>query len=1027
MNLAELAIKKPLLSVIIVLLALFGGWNAYSEMPRFEDPEFTIRSALILTQYPGASPEEVAREVSEPLESALQEMQEIKKINTKSSTGLSEINIEIKYNASKSKEDLQIIWTKLRSKIRDAQSSLPKEALEPIVNDDFGDLYGLSYFITGDDYSYAELRAYAKQLQKEILQVSGVAKVVIAGDRQEAIFIEISRESSAALGVSIQKLYDILVTQNEVVAAGSVNLGEQRLVIDPSGAIDSVESIRNLLVSNASDGKIIYLKDIAKVYRDYKTPATKIIRYDGKAAISFGISNIFDANVVVIGEAISKRLASSLSRRPIGMQVHEFYHQGKVVEASVDNFLLNVIAALVIVIVTLFIFMGLHSALVMAFILLITVGATLATMYIGGIPIHRISLGALIIALGMMVDNAVVVTEAMLVGVKNGHDKLVIAKKIVSQTKWPLLAGTAVGVIAFAPIGFAPGSTAEYTGDLFWVVMIALSFSWLFAMTITPLACYWLFPDKKATAADEKVTTQPPKESAFFARYKQCMRWSLKFRYLVIAFVISLFGASIWGAQFMTQGFFPQSTSPQMVVDYWLPEGTRIERTEQDMLKIEAFISKMPHVEAVQTLIGAGGIRYMLTYSPESANSSYGQFLVKVDDYNNIDAMRPIVQQYIVDNFPEAQGKAWRFVLGPGGGSKIEAKFTGPDPKVLRDLAYQAKTIMAQDGGALSIKDDWRQPVPVIEPLYSAIKGRRAGISRKDLAQALLNYYAGTTVGEYRDGQDLIPIIARIPNSQNDSVEQINNILVSSSITGKQVPIGQVTDGFRTIWRDGIIRSENRIFVIKAQSDPKPGELTANLFARLQPKIEAIALPNGYRFKWAGEQGDSAESSSDLMSTLPLAFLAMVLVVVVLFNKIRQPLIIWAVVPLASIGVVFGLVVTAIPLEFMGLLGLLSLSGLLIQNGIILVDQMDLEIREGKARLDAIVDSAASRVRPVVLGSFTTALGVIPLFFDAFFQSMAVVIVFGLTFATLITLFIVPVLYAVFMNVKAQESEYVTD
>ncbi len=1020
MNLAEVSIKNPLLCVIAILLALFGGWYAYQEMPRFEDPEFTIRSAIVITQYPGASPEEVAREVSEPLESAIQQMQEVEFINTKSSAGVSEITVDIKFKFSKTKEDLQIIWAKLRNKIDDASSSLPKEAQTPIVNDDFGDVYGLSYLISGEGYSYAELRAYAKQLQKEILQVKGVAKVQLLGEQQEAIFIEISRENTAALGVSIQKLYDILANQNSVVAAGSVSIGDQRISIDPSGAIDSVESIENLLIANASDGKIIYLKDIANVYRGYKTPASKIVRYNSEPAIVFGVANVSGGNVVKVGKAIDSKMQQAESRRPIGIQVQEYYHQGKIVEESVEAFVLNVIAALVIVIISLLIFMGRHSAIVMAFILLVTVAATLATMYITDIPIHRISLGALIIALGMMVDNAVVITEAMLVGVQNGQDKLKVAKQIVSQTKWPLLAGTMVGVIAFAPIGFAPGSTAEFTGDLFWVVMIALLFSWLFAMTITPLACYWLFPDKM----QKKVQDDTATESAFYVRYKQLMRWALNARYIVIGVVVMLFTLSIWGTQFMTKGFFPQSTSPQLVVDYWLPQGTNIERTQSDMIEIEGYLKELSGVNAIQTLIGGGGLRFMLTYSSESANSSYGQFLIRVDDYHQLDAMIPVVQNYIVNNYPDAQAKAWRFVLGPGGGSKIEAKFKGPDPKVLRRLSNQAKAIMNADGKALSVKDNWREPVAIIQPIYSEIKGRRAGVSRKDLAIALQHFYQGEQVAQYREGQDLIPIISRQVGSENATIQDMRNIQVASSLTGKLVPISQVTDGFKTIWRDGQIRSENRVFLIKAQTDPYPDELASDLFARIAPKIEAIELPDGYQLNWGGEQGDSSESSSDLMSTIPLGFLAMVLVVVGLFRRIKQPIVIWLVVPLASIGVVFGLVVTKTPLEFMGILGLLSLSGLLIQNAIILVDQMDIEISEGKPRFDAIVDSATSRVRPVVLGSFTTALGVIPLFFDAFFQSMAVVIVFGLTFATLITLLIVPVLYAVFMKISAKESIY---
>ena len=513
MNIAEFSIKNKVLSVIVILAALFGGWNAYNTMPRFEDPEFIIRTALVFTHYPGASPEEVAREVSEPLETALQQLQEVKEIKATSSAGLSEIEVDIEYAFSKSKEELQIIWTKLRNKIKDSERTLPQEAMSPIVNDDFGDLYGLYYFVTGEDYSPAELRAYAKQLKREILQVNGVAKVQLLGEQKEAIFVEISQENLAALGASTSKLYDILEKQNAVVAAGNVRVGDQRIVIDPSGAIDSVSTIENLQVSTDSDGKIFYLKDIANVYRGYQTPATRIIRYDGKEAIALGVSNVSGGNVVVLGEAVDQRIREAESRRPIGMEVSEYYHQGKIVQAAIDDFVINVLAALAIVVVTLLIFMGIHSALVMGAILILTIAGTLAVMKAIDIPLHRISLGALIIALGMMVDNAIVVTEGILVGIKNGIKKLDIAKDIVRQTKWPLFGGTLVGIIAFAPIGFAPGQTAEYTGHLFWVVMISLLISWIFAITLTPLFCFWLFPEAKSGSAK-------PKEGALHSTIK---------------------------------------------------------------------------------------------------------------------------------------------------------------------------------------------------------------------------------------------------------------------------------------------------------------------------------------------------------------------------------------------------------------------------------------------------------------------------------------------------------------------------
>lgn len=1019
MNLAEFAIKNQVLSVIVILLSLGGGWLAYQDMPRFEDPEFTIRTAMIITQYPGATPLEVAEEVTEPLERALQQLQEVDDVESSSVNGRSEISVNIKYEFSPTKADLQLIWTKVRNKVADASLSLPPGVGTPYVNDDFGDVYGMYYFLTGEGYSPAELRRYGKTLQSELLQVKGVGKVQLDGALNEAIFVEISQQNLRSLGVSLNNIYSTLEKQNAVVATGEVNIGEQRLIIRPSGAIDSVAAIENLLIDTSNDGKLIYLRDIAHVYRGYQTPPSKIYRFNGEPALAIGVSGVLGGNIVKIGAAIKTKLADAETRRPLGMELHQFYNQAQEVEVSVENFVINVIAALAIVIVTLLIFMGLKSALVIGAVLLLTIAATLATMQFTDIPMHRISLGALIIALGMMVDNAIVVTEGILVGVGRGEKKLAIAKRIVTQTKWPLLGGTLVGIIAFAPIGFAPGSTAEYTGHLFWVILIALLYSWLFAVTLTPLFCYWLFKESTGTIAEE------PKDNAFYRSYKGFLRTALTGRLVVVAVAIGLFAVSIWGFQFVKSGFFPASTSPQLVVDYWLPQGTRIEQTQSDIQVIEAYVRELDGVAAVETSIGGGGIRYMLVYGPEQPNSAYAQLLVRTESYEQIDALLVTIQRHLDARYPNAQGKAWRFVLGPGGGSKIAATFSGPEPKVLRELADQAKAVMVADGGAISIKDDWRQPVSRIQPVYSHVKGQRAGISRSDLANAIATNFSGNRVGVYREGDDLIPIIERAPLNERVGVDDIQNIQVLSSVTGKAVPIGQVIDGFETVWDNGKLKRLDRIWTIKAQSDPLPGELSSDLHSRIRSDIEAIELPPGYKLKWDGEFGDSQASNAELASTIPLGFLAMVLTVVILFGTVRQPVVIWLVVPLALTGVVLGLLITGTPLEFMAILGLLSLSGLLIKNAIVLVDQIDVEIKEGKPRFDGIVDAAASRVRPVMMGTLTTVLGVMPLFADAFFKSMAVVIVFGLTFATLLTLIIIPVLYALFFSVRAEEVSHV--
>ena len=1016
MNPAEFAIKWRLISVLVMLVALIGGWLAYQNMPRLEDPEFTIRTAQVITPYPGASPTEVANEVTDALETAIQQLQEIEEIKSTSSAGLSRINVDIKYEFSPTKEDLQIIWGKLRNKVADTQSSLPPGAQRSIVNDDFGDVYGLYYLLTGEGFSYKELYQYAKTLRTELLSVDGVAKVQISGEQPEAIYLEVSQAQAAALGVSIEQVFNDLAQQNSVVPAGDVRLGDHRLTINPSGSIDSVEAIGNVIVSTAARDTIVFLRDIATVRRDYQDPPKSLVRYNGQPALAIGISSVTGTNVVKVGNATDAKLAESESRRPVGMEIHEFYHQGKVVDAAVRDFVGNVILALILVLITLFVFMGLRSALVIGTVLILTVSATLATMYFADIPMHRISLGALIIALGMLVDNAIVVTEGILVGTQQGRNKLDIAKEIVDRTKWPLLCGTLVGIIAFAPIGLSPGVTAEFAGDLFWVVLISLLYSWVFGITLAPLLAHQLFEDLSDT-----VETKP--EGQFIRLYKAFMRTVINARWVVIGVASGLLAFSLWGYQFVNDGFFPASTTPQLVIDYRLPEGTDISRTDADMKEIERVLGQLEGVKEVNTLVGEGTVRYMLIYGPKPSSTSYGQFILKLDDYRLAGTLIPQIQTYLEENFPNAQAKVWQFQLGPGGGPKIEATFSGPDPAVLRKLASEAKAIMAADGGAISITDDWGQQSSAIRPIYSEALGRRLGVSREDLANALLTNFSGRTVGFYREGEKLIPIIARSPAEERRNTDSIGSIQIVSATTKRAVPLLDTVHRFETVWRDSKLLRVNRVWTINAQTDPVSGLLPSELFARIKPLIEAIELPAGYTLEWGGEHGDSAEANTNLVSTLPAGLLAMIIVVVVLFNAVRQPLIIWLVVPLALIGVVLGLVLTGLPLEFMAILGLLSLSGLLIKNSIVLVNQMDLEINEGRSKYQAVIDAAASRVRPVTMGALTTVFGVLPLLGDAFFKSMAVVLIFGLSFATVLTLVVVPALYAVFFNVRSPTAE----
>ncbi|MEM8981559.1 MAG: efflux RND transporter permease subunit [Pseudomonadota bacterium] len=1017
MNLAVLSIRYPLICAIVAILSVGGGWLAYKNMPRFEDPEFTIRVAKVFTPYPGASPEEVMNEVTEPIETSLQQMAEVKTIDSVSTAGMSELSVEIRFDYSTTRSDLQVVWTKVRNYVNDAQSELPPGAGPSTVNDEFGDVFGIYYMLTGDGFSAAELSDIAARLRRELLLVNGVAKVNVIGEQEEVIYVEIARQRAAALGVSLNDIYNTLAQQNTVTSAGEMLIGDMRIQISPTGSINSVAAIEGLLVGNDQSGTVTRLGDIANVVRTYRDPASHIIRWNGEPALGIGVSSLSGENVVKLGAAIDAKLAELDGILPVGVQLHEHYHQGSVVDESIASFASNVVAALVIVFVTLLIFMGFRSGLIMGLTVLLTMAATLLLMWVGDIPMHRISLGALIISLGMLVDNGVVITDGILVGVNEGRNKLDVAREVASKNMRPLVGGTLVGIIAFAPIGFAPGDTAEFTNSLFWVVAIALSLSWLFAFTITPLLCYYLFPD---VSAKSDVASKP--DGRFMASYKQLIRTVLANKSVSLVATIAIFVSAIYVFNFVKVGFFPASTSPQIVVDYYLPQGTAIERTDTDMRRMEAYVGGLDGVESVQTLVGRGALRYMLVYDSNSPAENYGQLLIRTTGYRLNEGLIAAIQTYVDNEFPDGQAKAWRFRMGPGGGSKIEAEFSGPDPAVLRGLANQAKAIMHADGNAILIKDDWQAQVPVETPVFSPNKGERVGITRKDVAEALAENFDGTQRGFYREGDELIPIISRSPASERKDPWNVASLPIVSPTTGASVPLTQVMDRPDVIWRDARVLRTDRVLTIKAQCDPAIGAVTDDILSRIQPQIKAIELPPGYRLTWGGEAGDSSEAQTSLASTIPLGLLAMVLVVVVLFNALRQPIVIWSIVPLAIVGVSYGLFLTGTPFEFMGILGLLSLSGLLIQNSLVLVDSTDELIADGTPRFDALVESAASRLRPVMMGAFTTVLGVLPLYWDAFFQSMTVVIAGGLSFATLITLLVTPVLYALLFRIRSTET-----
>lgn len=1014
MNIAEQTLAKRTIAWMFILLLLIGGYISYEKLGRFEDPEFLIRQAAIVTPYPGALPAQVAEEVTQVIEEAVQQLQELKEVTSVSRMGSSLVKVEIDMAFAPTKAELEQVWDKLRRKINDAQYKLPPGAGPSFVNDDFGDVYALFFAVTGEGYSLQEIKNYLDVLEKELLLVPGVGRIATLGAPEEAIFIEVTSAKAAQLGISQNEIYQSLRQQNVITASGDLLIGQQRVHFSPLGQVDSVQALGNIALSSASGEQIIFLKDIAKITRTTIDPPQALMYFDGQPAIGLGISQVAGGNIVEMGDAVRARLHTLDSQRPLGMDLKIVSYQSDSVREAVDGFVMNLAAAVAIVVLVLILFMGWRSGVIVGSVLLLTVAGTLIAMYMDDIAMQRVSLGALIIALGMLVDNAIVVTDGILVRMEKGEPASSAAVAVVKATQFPLLGGTVVGILAFSAIGLSPTDMGEYAGSLFWVILYSMMLSWLFAVTLTPLFCVTFLKVKV------KPTGQKEKTSGVLYRYRNLLNMALRYRLFTGAVMLALLGGAIFGLNWVQPGFMPDSARPQFVVDMYLPQGSEIHDTSKALEKIADHVQTKQGVTHVTRFVGQGGLRFMLTYSPEDPNSSYGQLLIDVEDASILAELVDELQNELSELHPLAAIKVWKFMLGRGGGKKIEVAFKGPDPIVLRQLAEQAKTIMAEEPGSIAVQDDWREKTPVLRPVIDEVAARRAGVDIVQISQAMNRAFTGERVGVYREQDKLIPIIARAPAVERSQPQDINNVQVYSPTAQKYLPVSQLVTDVKVEWVDSILRRVDRFPTIMAQTDPLPGEQSDPLFNRLKPKVEAIELPPGYSMEWHGEYKASNESNEGLAISAPYGFTAMILAVVLMFNAVRQPLVIWLTTPLALIGVTVGLVIFQVPFEFMAILGCLSLVGMLVKNSIVLVDQADVEIRDGKPGFVAVIDAAVSRARPVFLGALTTILGVAPLLFDPFFKSMAVVIMFGLTFATILTLVVVPLLYVVIFRIPVE-------
>ncbi|ENK3146082.1 efflux RND transporter permease subunit VmeI [Vibrio alginolyticus] len=1014
-GIAAYFIRNRVISWMVALIFLIGGIAAFFGLGRLEDPAFTIKDAMVVTSYPGATPQQVEEEVTYPIEKAIQQLTYVDEVNSISSRGLSQITVTMKNNYGP--DDLPQIWDELRRKVNDLKGTLPPGVNEPQVIDDFGDVYGILLAVTGDGYSYKELLDYVDYLRRELELVDGVSKVSVSGQQQEQVFIEVSMKKLSSIGLAPDTVFNLLSTQNVVSDAGAIRIGDEYIRIQPTGEFQSVEELGDLLITESGAQGLIFLKDVAEIKRGYVEVPSNIINFNGSLALNVGVSFAEGVNVVEVGKAFDHRLAELKYQQPVGIEISEIYSQPKEVDKSVSGFVVSLAQAVGIVIIVLLFFMGLRSGLLIGLILLLTVLGTFIFMKYLAIDLQRISLGALVIALGMLVDNAIVVVEGILIGTQKGRTRLQAATDIVTQTKWPLLGATVIAVTAFAPIGLSEDSTGEYCGTLFTVLLISLMLSWFTAISLTPFFADIFFKGQKIKQGEGE--ENDPYNGVIFVIYKKFLQFCMRRAWFTVVVLIAGLAASVYGFTFVKQAFFPSSTTPIFQLDVWMPEGTDIRATNTTLKELESWLAKQEHVDHITTTAGKGLQRFMLTYAPEKSYAAYGEITTRMENYEALKPLMAKFREYLKANYPEINYKLKQIELGPGGGAKIEARIIGSDPTVLRTIAAQVKDIMYADPQATNIRHDWRERTQVLEPQFNESQARRYGITKSDVDDFLSMSFSGMTIGLYRDGTTLMPIVARLPEDERIDIRNIEGMKIWSPAQSEFIPLQQVTMGYDMRWEDPIIVRKNRKRMLTVMADPDIlGEETAStLQKRLQPQIEAIQMPPGYSLEWGGEYESSGDAQESLFTTMPMGYLFMFLITVFLFNSIKEPLIVWLTVPLALIGVTTGLLALNTPFGFMALLGFLSLSGMVLKNGIVLLDQIEIEIKSGKEAYDAVVDAAVSRVRPVCMAAITTILGMIPLLPDIFFKPMAVTIMFGLGFATVLTLIVVPVLYRLFHKV----------
>ena len=1008
MKLVKYFLSKKPVTILLLVLVLAGGLLAYVKMGKLEDAPFTIKQALVLTPYPGASPSEVQSQVTDVLEESIQALGELYYLKTENRAGLSKITVYVKKETRA--DEMQQLWDKLRRKVSDVQSKLPEGAGPSVVNDDFGDVLGVFYGLTGSGHSYRELEDEAKLIKNEILKVKDVAKVEIYGTQTPTIDISVSPSVMARSGITMADIARAFEAQNKVVDAGGIDVGSNRLRIESTGNFYSLDDIRNLTIVSRT-GEHFRLADITRIEESYQTPASNLMHINGQPAVGIAISTVPTGNVVDMAAAVKESLQQMSGSMPEGFELVTLYDQGYESAVANQGFILNLIISVLTVVAILLFFIGFKNGLLIGSGLVFSIFATLIVMLCTDIALQRMSLAAIIIAMGMLVDNAIVVSDSALVNMQRGMRKRVAIMRACSSTALPLLAATVIAILTFLPIYFSPHITGELLSSLVIVIGVSLMFSWVFALTQTPF-----FIQEFVRRPRPEELKSALFDGKYYNMFRRSLHWVIKHRYATIACMVLLLVLSAWSFKFIPKVFVPALDKQYFTVDVWLPEGSNIDETGKLAEEMAAYIRTHGEAEMVSTFIGRTPPRYYLSNVAFGPQSNYTQLLVKCHTSEESRRLNAALQDSIRLKFPGPLIKVNKFELSPLTEAVIEARFLGPDPAVLDSLVGQAIEIMRRNPKVADARNEWGNMALMLRPVYDPVKAGELGITKAQMMQSVKSISDGVPVGIYRDNEKKVPVLLKSEGYDITDAASLGNFSVWNG--ERSAPLSQVTERIETTWEFPQMRTYNRQLSMAAMCGVKPGHTMAEVHGEIRSEIEAMPLPPGYTFFWDSQYKDQGEAMEAIAKSFPLAFLMLIVILVALFGNFRQPIIILCILPLSLIGVAVGMLLTGFDFGFFPIAGWLGLLGMIIKNVIVLIDEINIQRREGVPAYTAVIESTVSRTRPVLMAATTTILGMVPLLFDIAFGGMAATIIFGLTFATLLTLFVTPALYILFYRIK---------